>query len=178
MVPVMSAVVDEPVEVVEYDPRWPAWFRADEAQITHVLGSRLRGLEHFGSTSVSGLAAKPIIDILLAPATWPLQARDREALQALGYEYLGEAGVPGREYLRRRSEHSTNLAVVEFGGPLWRDNLLLRAFLRSHPDIALAYAEKKRRVWNGGARRLLRYSEEKAAEVQALLDAARRWQAE
>jgi len=173
----MEADVDEPVEFADYDPRWPGWFQADAAEITRALGARLRGLEHFGSTSVPGLAAKPIIDILVAPVAWPLDAQDREALEGLGYEYLGEAGVPGRQYFRRRGEHGTNLAVTEFEGPVWCDNLLLRDFLRRHPDVAYAYADTKRQVWSSGARRLLVYSNEKATELTALLESARRWRA-
>jgi GrpB-like predicted nucleotidyltransferase (UPF0157 family) len=171
----MGADVDEPVELAEHDPRWPSWFQVDAGEIARALGPRLRGLEHFGSTAVPGLAAKPIIDILVAPNAWPLDAQDRQALEAIGYEHLGEAGVPGRQYFRRRGEHSTNLAVTDFDGPIWRDNLLLRDFLRSHPDTALAYAECKRQVWLRGARRLLGYSNEKAPELTALLEAARRW---
>jgi GrpB-like predicted nucleotidyltransferase (UPF0157 family) len=173
----MSADVDEPVAIADYDPRWPIWFHADAVEIERALGSRVRRVEHFGSTSVPGLAAKPIVDILVAPSVWPLDRRDREALESLGYEHLGEAGVPGRQYFRRRAEHNTNLAVVELGGPLWHDNILLRDFLRSHPDTARAYGRRKRQVWMNGARRLLAYSSEKAAEVTALLDAARRWRA-
>ena len=173
----MNRDVDEPVDLVEYDARWASWYEADAAEISRALGPRLRGVEHFGSTSVPGLAAKPIIDVLVAPVEWPLASEDRECLEDRGYEYFGEAGVPGREYFRRRGQRDTNLAVVEFEGPAWRDNLLLRDYLRCHPSVASAYARRKKEVWAGGARRLLAYSAEKASEVAALLDAARRWRA-
>ncbi len=169
--------IDEPVEVVEHDPRWTSWYEASAADIARALGPRLRALEHFGSTAVPGLAAKPIVDVLVAPVEWPLTSEDRECLEDLGYEYLGEAGVPGREYFRRRGQRVTNLAVVEFESPVWRDNLLLRDYLRCHPDIARAYARRKKEIWARGARRLLAYSAEKAFDVAALLDAAKKWRA-
>jgi GrpB-like predicted nucleotidyltransferase (UPF0157 family)/ribosomal protein S18 acetylase RimI-like enzyme len=172
---VRAPKIDEAVEIVDYDSRWPSWFAADAAEIVQALGSRLRGLSHFGSTAVPGLAAKAIIDVLVAPTSWPLDAQDRAALLDLGYEHLGEAGVHGREYFRRRAEHDTNLAVVELDGSVWSDNLRLRDFLRAHPDAARAYADAKKNAWASGARRLLHYSREKAAQMRALLEAARSW---
>ncbi|HWA71045.1 MAG TPA: HAD-IA family hydrolase [Polyangiaceae bacterium] len=167
--------VDESVEVVEYDARWPSWYQADATQLAQALGARLRAAEHFGSTAVPGLAAKPIIDVLLAPVEWPMARVDRELLERLGYQFLGEAGVIGRQYFRRRQAHDTNVAVVEFGGPLWCDNLLLRDYLRSHPSAALLYAQRKNEILSKGADRLLSYSAAKAPEVSTLLEAARKW---
>ena len=170
----MTADVDEPVVVVEYDSGWPNWYEEDAAEITHNLGPSLRHLEHIGSTSVLGLAAKPIIDILVAPVEWPLTTGVRKSLEALGYTYLGESGVPGREYFRRRGQHDTNLAVVEFEGHLWRDNLLLRDYLRRNPSAALEYAARKKEAWKSGAQTLLSYSAAKASYLASLLEAARK----
>ncbi len=173
----MIAEIDEPIRVVEYDPRWVEWYAVDSKELAQVLGARLREMQHFGSTSVPGIAAKPIIDILVAPAQWPLTARDRETIEALSYEHLGEAGVAGREYFRRRSAHDTNIAVVEWRGTLWRDNLLFRDFLRAHADAAAEYARLKSEAWENGARTLIAYSERKAHQVAALLQAAKAWRA-
>jgi GrpB-like predicted nucleotidyltransferase (UPF0157 family) len=103
--------------------------------------------------------------------------RDHHALESIGYEYLGEAGVAGREYFRRRASHDTNVAVVEWKGPLWNDNLMVRDYLRANPSMAEAYAETKRRLWVGGARTLLAYSTAKAAQMTALVEQATRWSA-
>ena len=122
-----------------------------------------------------GIAAKPVIDILVAPVEWPLAAIDRRTLQRLGYEYLGEANVPGREYFRRRTAHDTNLAVVQWGSSLWSDNLLLRDFLRAHEDHAAAYGREKQATWQSGTQTLLAYSARKAHIVTTLLSAAHGW---
>jgi GrpB-like predicted nucleotidyltransferase (UPF0157 family) len=167
--------IDEPIDIAEYDPRWPSWYAHDAAELTRALGGRLFGLEHFGSTAVVGLSAKPVIDILLAPVAWPLTLDDHSALKKLGYEYFGEAGIPGREYFRRRAEHATNLAVVQWAGPLWNDNLAIRDYLRSHHDVASRYAESKRVAWEGGAQTLLEYSRSKQGFVSELLAQARSW---
>ena len=167
--------LDEAVEIVDYDPQWPGHYRLDAAELAQALGERVGGIEHFGSTAVPGMSGKPIVDLLVGIVRWPMAVGEREALQALGYEYLGEAGVAGREYLRRRGARNTNLAVVEWQGGLWNENLMLRDFLRADPLAAAAYSQSKREAWSGGARSLLAYSAAKAATLAELLKRAREW---
>jgi GrpB-like predicted nucleotidyltransferase (UPF0157 family) len=167
--------LDEIVEIADYDPRWPGRYSSDAAEVVRVLGGRVSAIEHFGSTAVPGMSAKPIVDVLVGLAHWPMQSSDCEALQALGYEYLGEAGVAGREYFRRRGALDTNLAIVEWRGRLWKDNLLLRDYLRAHPAAAAAYSQSKRAAWSSGARSLLAYSAAKAATMDEMLESAREW---
>jgi GrpB-like predicted nucleotidyltransferase (UPF0157 family) len=171
----MTNEIDEPIKVVEYDPRWPGWYAKDAEELSRALGVRLREVQHFGSTSVPDAAAKPIIDILVAPVEWPLAAIDRTTMEHLGYEYLAEANVAGREYFRRRAAHDTNLAVVQWGSPLWRDNLLLRDFLRAHRDAAAEYTRAKHEAWQSGPQTLLAYSARKAHVVTTLMTAAKKW---
>ncbi len=166
--------LDEPVEVVAYDPSWPALFAREAQQLQATLGARALAIEHVGSTSVAGLAAKPVVDILLGVADLSLDAREAAALARLGYENLGEAGVPGRLYFRKRGDHSFNVHLAHVGGELWEGNLLLRDFLRAHPAEAVAYAGVKRTA----AREvpfLLAYSERKASFIGELLVRAARW---
>ena len=88
-----GVMLDEPIQVVDHDPRWSENYRADAAEIGDALARWKPALEHFGSTSVDGVAAKPIIDILVGLEQWPMAADVLEALQSLGYEYLGDAGA-------------------------------------------------------------------------------------
>ena len=83
------------VVISDYDPAWPEEFRREAAAIARILGDNLTAIHHIGSTAVPGLAAKPIIDIM--PVVRSLGAVDgsRAALESLGYEYLGEFGIPG-----------------------------------------------------------------------------------
>src|SRR5258705_12320222 len=85
------------VEVVDYDPRWPTRFETLRARIVAALGSLADSIEHVGSTSVPGLAAKPIIDIdvLVVSAIDVPEAIERLAL--LGYLHRGNLGIDGRE---------------------------------------------------------------------------------
>ena len=167
--------LDEAVELVDYDPRWPERFRSDAAEVMNALGGRVGGIEHIGSTAVPGMSAKPVVDVLVGLVGWPMSSGDREALQALGYEYLGEAGVAGREYFRRRAPHATNLAVVDRKSRLWSDNMILRDYLRAQPDVAAEYSRAKLAAWSGGARTLIAYSAAKGEEMASLLKRAREW---
>jgi GrpB-like predicted nucleotidyltransferase (UPF0157 family) len=171
----MNPVIDEPVELAAYDPRWPDWFATDAAEIQRKLASNVLQVEHFGSTAVPRALAKPIIDILVALRDWPPAKRDLAALEELGYRSFGEAGVPGRWYLTRRAAHATNLSVAQPNGALWANNLALRDYLRNHPHATHEYGRTKQRALAGGACTLIPYSAAKAAELQALLDAARLW---
>jgi GrpB-like predicted nucleotidyltransferase (UPF0157 family) len=170
----MRAEVDEPVAVCDYDPLWPSRFEAERERLARSLTGVDAVVEHIGSTAVPGLAAKPVIDILVG-VVGPLAGHPVvDRLRALGYEFLGEAGVPGRLYFRRRSGGPAfNVHVVVRDGELWQDNVLLRDYLRTHPDDAREYAAVKRRAAGAAPHSLLRYSELKGDVVGALVERAR-----
>ncbi|MFH8380235.1 GrpB family protein [Kitasatospora sp. NPDC018058] len=169
--------LDEPVHLAPYDPAWAVRGRALVERLTAGLGDLgvHAEVEHIGSTSVPGLDAKPLLDVQIGCA-----AGDVDAVvgyvRGLGFEHLGEAGVPGREYLRRRSERPANVHVVGLRGQLWTDNLLFRDHLRGHPEAAARYARAKRDAALA-AGQLLAYSEHKAATVAELMAQARAFRA-
>ena len=84
------------ITVVDYDPDWPRQFQAEAARIRAVLGDNCAAIYHIGSTAVPGLAAKPILDIMLVVENLEAVDRAAPAFEAMGYEYLGEFGIPGR----------------------------------------------------------------------------------
>ena len=88
------------IRVVPYNPEWPAAYEHEAATIARILGNELVAIYHIGSTSVPGLAAKPVIDIM--PTVRSIEAIDRfdASFEVLGYECMGEFGIPGRRYYR------------------------------------------------------------------------------
>jgi GrpB-like predicted nucleotidyltransferase (UPF0157 family) len=133
----------------------------------HALGVHALDVEHIGSTAVPGLGSKPIVDIMVAVPALDLEAPNI-AIATLGYESLGEAGVSGRRYFRKRAPQSFNVHFALLDGALWRANLALRDYLRSHPAAARVYEAQKR----AAARRaptLLAYSALKATVIAKLL---------
>ncbi len=163
------ALIDEPVAVQGHDAHWGELYAAEAARLESALGEAALAIEHVGSTAVPGLDAKPIVDLLVGVA-----ALD-PALRLPDYEACGPAGVPGRLYFRKRGPASFNAQVVVHGGPIWRAALLLRDYLRAHPDEAQRYASHKRESLARGATTLIRYSEEKAPLITELLQRAEAW---
>jgi len=165
--------LDEPVHVSEYDASWPEMFAAERARLIEALGANSENLQHIGGTAVPGLVAKPIIDLMLGLTAYPPSQAMRHAIGGLGYEALGEAGVPGRLYFRLRAlQLSANLHVVAQGGTHWVQNIALRDYLRANPAARERYARAKLAAVASGAQALLAYSSAKAAVVNALLQEA------
>jgi GrpB-like predicted nucleotidyltransferase (UPF0157 family) len=165
----MSAMdeIDEPVHLSPYSLEWPVLFAAEARRITSALPVQI-AIEHIGSTSVVGLLAKPIVDIMTG--IQPHDAEDvRRGLRSLGYDDLGEAGVPGRLYFRRRVPHPFNVHVVQHDGPIWSNNIALREYLRRDNEAARTYAEVKRSAVESGATMLLSYSEYKRKILSDLI---------
>jgi GrpB-like predicted nucleotidyltransferase (UPF0157 family) len=128
------------VQVVPYDDAWPALFEAEAAQIRAALGGELRVIEHVGSTSVPGLAAKPVIDIAISVES--LDDLDIGAVEALGYSYVPkfEEELPNRKYFTRGDYHAH---VYEREHEEFMDYVRFRDYLRTHPEDARAYGELK-----------------------------------
>jgi GrpB-like predicted nucleotidyltransferase (UPF0157 family) len=140
------------VELVNYDPRWPVLFDEEAKRLRAVLDpSLILGLEHFGSTAVPDLSAKPIIDILIAVRSLTdAQASFVEALRNLDYVYWAENPKQDRMFFvkgmppfgSRRSHH---VHVTEPHGEMWQ-RLAFRDYLRAHPEEAATYQRLKRRL--------------------------------
>ena len=160
--------LDEAIHLSEYDPQWPILFDTEAQRISLGLPTDVT-IEHIGSTSVPGLIAKPIIDIMVGTQPHHKPEVVRAALVDLGYEDMGEAGVPGRIYFRRRIGPAFNIALVPRGGSLWVANLAFRDYLRTSPDIRREYAETKRQAFNSGIQSLLAYSDYKSAALSRLI---------
>jgi|SRR6185437_1086140 len=162
--------IDEPVHLSPYNLKWPALFADEAERIASGVPIQI-AVEHIGSTSVAGLAAKAIIDIMVG-----IQAQHtesvRRSLRSLGYDDLGEAGVPGRLYFRKRIPHAFNVHVVHQDGPIWKSNIALREYLRHNSEAARQYAEVKRSAIESGATMLLSYSEYKREIVTELITRA------
>lgn len=133
--------------LVDYDPDWEAAFRKEKERLETVLPAGIaRGIEHYGSTAVPGLRAKPILDILVAVAPLSDWETCRGPLESLGYDYAAHAGVPGHYIFGRgkdTTERSHLVHVVEYQSRSWARNLAFRDALRSDPTLRQAYVLEK-----------------------------------
>jgi GrpB-like predicted nucleotidyltransferase (UPF0157 family) len=133
------------VQIVDYDPRWPATFSQLRDRIGAALGPLAIRIEHIGSTAVPGLAAKPIIDLDVVIDSWTDLPAVISRLRPLGYDHEGDLGVPGREaFTTPFGAPNHHLYVCAADTPELARHLAFRDALRSHPDLARAYATLKR----------------------------------
>ena len=162
------------IAVVEYDPAWPQRFeqlRREYAEAMAAAGVPVAAIEHVGSTSVPGLAAKPIIDCDIVVAEQHVSAAS-EVLVRLGFTPLGELGIPLRWAFKEPARLAgTNTYVVVEGALSLRNHLAVRDILRADPDLREQYAAVKRRV-GATAANIDEYGQGKNTMIQRILTAA------
>jgi GrpB-like predicted nucleotidyltransferase (UPF0157 family) len=136
------------VRLAAYDSAWPELYAAEAARLQPFLAAQNVALllEHSGSTSVPGLCAKPIIDILAGRKADEERPRIIAAITAAGYVYRGEQGIPGRDFFRLGDPRQYHLHLTTVGSAFWYDHRTFRDFLRAHPDAADQYAAVKQEL--------------------------------
>jgi GrpB-like predicted nucleotidyltransferase (UPF0157 family) len=182
----------------DYDPHWATAYAEEELHLREVLASFDPQIQHFGSTSVPGLAAKPVLDILIGLPDGSNLDMAAFALLRLGYIYVRhyERIMPFRRYLirveappdaelpaiidspvnavdQRQFPHTHHLHMVELGSEFWTRHLRFRDYLRRHDDVRDAYAAHKRELaqqdWESGND----YADAKSAFITGIDDLAR-----
>ena len=171
------------VEIAPYDPAWPAAFRAERDRLRATLPHGLVGrIEHFGSTAVPGLAAKPVVDVLVEVASLDdAKARMVPVLVGQGCDYVwrpttGDDGGPWYcWFIRRDAEgrRTHHIHAVEPHFPHW-ERLLFRDWLIAHPDGAAEYAALKRALAQAHPDDRTAYTEGKTAFVLRATEEAKR----
>ena len=137
------------VELLPYDAAWAREAQVEAERLREAIGPIVLGIHHVGSTSIPGLVAKPILDLM--PMVTSLNKLDgrRSAVEAAGYEWWGELGIESRRYCTK-SDSITGRRFVQLhcfisGSPHITRHLAFRDYLRHHPEIASAYDHEKRR---------------------------------
>jgi ATP adenylyltransferase len=157
------------VELVPSDPEWPARYRREADRIAKALGPTALRIEHVGSTSVPGLAAKPVIDIQVSVASFEPSEAYAGPLSALGYEHDPDPEEPQHRIfgLSEDGRHRFHVHVCEAGSDWEGRHLGFREALRSDPDLRARYLAEKRRAAGLHPNDSLAYAEEKTAFIRA-----------
>jgi GrpB-like predicted nucleotidyltransferase (UPF0157 family) len=132
------------VWLAEPTSRWAVLYADEAARLAHALAAYEPTIEHCGSTSVPGLLAKPILDVLVGVPTSIDVPGLAAALAPLGYEHAPWAGVPGHEVFGRGQPRTHLLHVVPAGGAAWERMVRFRDALRADAGLAAEYAALKR----------------------------------
>lgn len=133
------------IEVVNHSPKWAALFKEEAARLKGVMGSQILAAHHIGSTSVPGLRAKPVLDFLIEVQNIAQVDNYNEAMGQIGYESLGENGLPRRRYFRKfkNHKHTHHVHIWQRGDEEVGRHLAFRDYLISHPTRADAYGSLK-----------------------------------
>jgi GrpB-like predicted nucleotidyltransferase (UPF0157 family) len=134
--------------IQDYSSAWAAAFDAERDRVVARLGPLLLAIQHIGSTSIVGLAAKPLIDMMVAVQPESI-SECVESLVSLDYERDESGDFDGRVFLRRLRADGIpthHLSLTQLGGAYWRDQLAFRDALRADPALVSRYAELKRKL--------------------------------
>lgn len=138
--------VDGPIVLADYDPGWPALYERETARVRRILGDRVVRLEHVGSTSVPGLAAKPIVDMLLVVADSADEPAYVPPMEAAGYVLRIREPDWHEHRLFRGPDTDINLHTFSDGSSEIARMLAFRDRLRTHPDERDRYLQTKREL--------------------------------
>ena len=157
---------------------WPAAFEREAACVLDTLSDLSIELHHIGSTAIPGIVAKPVIDMLAIVTA--LEALDSRAhrLAAMGYEALGEFGIPGRRYFRKNAPDSVRthqLHAFAAGSPEIERHLDFRDYLRAFPAEAASYAALKQGLATRCGSDMHVYSDGKTEFIRAVELRAAAW---
>jgi GrpB-like predicted nucleotidyltransferase (UPF0157 family) len=166
----VNSSTDSIVKVVDYQPDWPAQFRILCDSVWPLVADLAIAIEHVGSTSVTGMAAKPVIDLDIVTRSRDEIPAVAMRLAQLGYRYLGNLGVEDREAFRAaKNEPAHNLYVCPSNSIALRNHIAFRNHLRAHAEDAAAYAALKRQLAERFSRDINRYAEAKTDFVLSIL---------
>lgn len=135
------------IKVVPYKTEWQNQYEIEKRLLEAIFGAEILSIHHIGSTSVPGLAAKPIIDILVEVKQISLIHTYNNEMVKMGYECKGENGIEGRRYFQKGGEDRTHhVHMYEQGHPEIGRHLRFRDYLRKHADVAWQYARLKQEL--------------------------------
>lgn len=136
--------MSENVVIVPYNKEWPDIYQKESKHIRNIFGKNLLGIHHIGSTSVPGLDAKPIVDIIAVVHNLNAVDKCNQQMQRLGYEAKGEHGFIFRRFFVK--ENRFHIHVFEKGNNEIDRHLKFRDWLRTHPKDKIAYSALKRKL--------------------------------
>ena len=174
----MAYYLNKPIVIQDYDPQWRQLYAVEEQHLWEVLTPIAVQIEHIGSTSVPGLAAKPIIDISVSVRDLADVTTFVPGMVDLGYEE-----VPINPAFQRRlfckgpyNEGTHHVHFTIHGSDVWAEPILFRDYLRAHPDAAAWYQQVKRDAAARHQIDLNGYHDEKSGCVVTLMEQAHTWQ--
>jgi GrpB-like predicted nucleotidyltransferase (UPF0157 family) len=167
------------VEVVPHHPNWCKEFEIEAQQIAIVLGDNAVAIHHIGSTSIATIHAKPIIDILVEVRSIDQVESRNPAMQALGYECMGEFGIKDRRFFRKDNAagiRTHHIHTFEINSAQIERHLAFRDYLNTHPEAAREYSQLKQELAQKYPNDLQGYMDGKDGFIKEIDRQAANWQ--
>jgi GrpB-like predicted nucleotidyltransferase (UPF0157 family) len=161
------------VRLVPHNAAWAEAYEGERARIQAAIAPHILDVQHVGSTSVPGIVAKPIIDIAVGVQDFEAARVCIAPLEALGYTYHGEHGIPGRHYFTRGDPTLYHVHMHETTSRAWGNLVLFRDYLLQHPDEARAYEALKGSLAEQYRDDRRAYTDGKATFIEGILELAR-----
>jgi GrpB-like predicted nucleotidyltransferase (UPF0157 family) len=137
------------IEVVPNDPMWRNAFETEKRHVGSALGENVVAIHHIGSTAIPNIYAKPVVDLLVEVGNiTEVDGRSSE-MESLGYEVMGEFGIPRRRYFRKDNEkgiRTHQIHAFETGSAEIERHIAFRDYMIAHPEEAQRYSELKRKL--------------------------------
>ena len=166
------------VEVVPHNPTWHGKFDDESKYVALTLGENVVAIHHIGSTAIPHIYAKPIIDLLVEVENITKVDDCSLGMEALGYEVMGEFGIPGRRYFRKDNETGTRTHHVHTftaRSPEVEQHLAFRDYMIAHPEDAQKYSELKRKLAKQYANDIIGYMDGKDGFIKEMQKKALVW---
>ena len=166
------------VEVVPHNPKWRDAFDAEANQVAAALGENVTAIRHIGSTSIPNIYAKPVIDMLVEVRNIDEVEGRNSAMELLGYEVMGEFGIPGRRYFRKDIEkgiRTHQIHAFETGSDGAVRHIAFRDYLIAHPEDAKEYSELKRKLADKHSQSMDDYMDGKDGFIKEIERRAGEW---
>ncbi|MBA7498080.1 hypothetical protein ES704_00814 [subsurface metagenome] len=137
------------VGIVSYNPNWKEIYKEESKKIKNVLSDIIVDIHHIGSTAIPGIKAKPVIDILVEVKDIEAVDRYNNKMEELGYEVMGEYGIPKRRFFRKGGNNRTHhIHIFQVGNEEIERHINFKEYLIAHPDKAREYSKLKEKLTN------------------------------
>ena len=166
----------EEVLVLDYNPEWIIEFEKEKESLVKVLKDITLGIEHIGSTAVPGLAAKPLIDIMIGINNLKdITEIHNERLNSIGYEFVDHPNFPERRFFRkgRWRAGTHHLHIYQYMDVNWHTNLLFRDYLIKHSQVMREYGKLKIDLREKYTNDRVGYTNAKAPFIQSIITRAK-----
>ena len=166
------------VEVVPHNSQWRAASEAEAKHVAAALGENVVAIHHIGSTAIPNIYAKPIIDLLVEVRDITEVDGRSSAMESLGYEVMGEFGIPGRRYFRKDNQEGVRthqIHAFEVGSAEVERHLTFRDYMIAHPGEAQRYSELKRKLAEEHPQSMDGYTDGKDRFIKEMDQKAARW---